>query len=207
MAGEVLHNQHGRSLLTLHSEILNLQTTTKLYLRLAGDVGVGKSTLVMRLDDLHGDTYDETTHIVKLNRDYIELTLADLPSWRRPGRYVLVVDFEPAPFPEGNFVASFETSVPLLGAILFCINVSNRQQIESVTERAFLYRNHFQQNLPPCILVGTQIELRNDSENCISTTEGHRLARQIRANRYMECSAWEKIRTRRLFLTILDMLL
>jgi GTPase SAR1 family protein len=52
----------------------------------------------------------------------------------------------------------------------------------------------------PIILVGTKTDLRKDqSAECVSQEEGQRLAKQIKALRYMECSALTRVGLKEVF--------
>ncbi|GFS67891.1 uncharacterized protein NPIL_339751 [Nephila pilipes] len=200
-----LLNQHGESILTLKNSIRDTQVATNIYFRLAGEVGVGKSTLFARFKDLNGPPYDETTEIPHFNRSVFGVNAELEPGWNS-GLYAVIVDFEPAPDPWAAYAASFRTAAPLLGAIVFCIDVNEREQIASLEGRVAAYRRYFRQNMPPFILVGTKMDLRDDTleeQPGFSTHEGNILASVIRATGYFECSAWENVGVRQLFDNIL----
>ncbi|GFT45312.1 hypothetical protein NPIL_24711 [Nephila pilipes] len=194
-------SQRGSNL-TLQGEIIDTQHVTELFMRLSGDIGVGKNTLVKRLRNINGPLYDESTPILKLNLDSLELNLAYISGSRRNGQYFITIDFEPAPFPQ-DFV---ETPFYLLKALLFCIDVNNPESVENIGGRVGLYRDNFFESMPSSVLVGTKIDLRNNNAGSISTAHGRELARAVEINRYIECSAWRKNGTMLLFQTVLSLL-
>ena len=52
----------------------------------------------------------------------------------------------------------------------------------------------------PIILVGTKTDLRKDqSAECVVAEEGQKLAKQIKALRYMECSALTRVGLKEVF--------
>jgi GTPase SAR1 family protein len=51
----------------------------------------------------------------------------------------------------------------------------------------------------PIILVGTKTDLRKEQADVVSQEEGQRLAKQIKALRYMECSALTKVGLKEVF--------
>ncbi|GFS67905.1 hypothetical protein NPIL_339811 [Nephila pilipes] len=167
----------------------------------------GKSTLFNRFNDLGGNDYDDFTVIPRRNLDAFYHYIPIVPPGRRPGVYLICADFEPAPQPEEEFAASFETPIPQMGAICFCMDISDRTQFEVIYIKAFLYAQYFLQNMPSTILIGTKIDERLEYDDCLTPGQGRRLASAIGAIRYIECSAWRKVGVRRVFRQILHMTL
>ncbi|KAL0094785.1 GTP-binding protein rhoA [Phycomyces blakesleeanus] len=89
-------------------------------------------------------------------------------------------------------------SYPDSHVILICYAVDSPDSLDNVQEKWISEVLHFCQNLP-VLLVGCKKDLRNDpatieelrknSQKPVSSEEGMAVARQIRAEKYLECSA------------------
>ncbi|KAF8309630.1 ras-domain-containing protein [Clavulina sp. PMI_390] len=87
---------------------------------------------------------------------------------------------------------------PQTEVFLVCFSVVSPQSFESVKAKWF---REIRYHCPrvPCLLVGTQIDLREEplalrrlttkKERPVTTTQGERLARKLGAFKYVECSA------------------
>lgn len=89
-------------------------------------------------------------------------------------------------------------SYPSTDVFLVCFSVISPPSFENVKEKWFPEVHHHCPGVP-CLIVGTQIDLRDDKViieklqrqrlRPISQEQGHRLARELRAVKYVECSA------------------
>ncbi|GFS67901.1 hypothetical protein NPIL_339791 [Nephila pilipes] len=203
-----LRNQNPDSISTPEGRALALRCEIDNYVRCSawnkrGERGVGKSTLVKRLGDIEGPLYDESTEILKSNFHFVVINLAELNGSIRNGKYLLDIHFDPAPFPDSFPPINYHN----YEAFLFCLDVNNRLLIGDVEQRVIGYGDYFTNaNEPPTALVGTKIDLNNNNPDSISTAEGRALATELEINPYIECSAWNKSGTMRLFYMILYML-
>lgn len=89
-------------------------------------------------------------------------------------------------------------SYPSTDVFLVCFSVISPPSFENVKEKWFPEVHHHCPGVP-CLIVGTQIDLRDDKViieklqrqrlRPISPEQGERLARELRAVKYVECSA------------------
>lgn len=89
-------------------------------------------------------------------------------------------------------------SYPSTDVFLVCFSVISPPSFENVKEKWFPEVHHHCPGVP-CLIVGTQIDLRDDKViieklqrqrlRPISAEQGERLARELRAVKYVECSA------------------
>lgn len=89
-------------------------------------------------------------------------------------------------------------SYPSTDVFLVCFSVISPPSFENVKEKWFPEVHHHCPGVP-CLIVGTQVDLRDDKViieklqrqrlRPISQTEGERLSRELRAVKYVECSA------------------
>ena len=94
---------------------------------------------------------------------------------------------------KGNHSSSFQTDV-----FLVCFSVVSPSSFENVKEKWVPEITHHCQKTP-FLLVGTQIDLRDDAatieelaknkQRPLTQEVGEKLARELRAVRYVECSA------------------
>lgn len=89
-------------------------------------------------------------------------------------------------------------SYPSTDVFLVCFSVISPPSFENVKEKWFPEVHHHCPGVP-CLIVGTQVDLRDDKViieklqrqrlRPISQAEGERLSRELRAVKYVECSA------------------
>ena len=89
-------------------------------------------------------------------------------------------------------------SYPQTDVFLVCFSVTSPASFENVREKWFPEVHHHCPGVP-CLIVGTQIDLRDDpqvleklqrqKQRPISSEQGERLARELGAVKYVECSA------------------
>lgn len=89
-------------------------------------------------------------------------------------------------------------SYPQTDVFLVCFSVTSPASFENVKEKWFPEVHHHCPGVP-CLIVGTQVDLREDSghleklarqkQRPITTEQGERLARELGAVKYVECSA------------------
>ncbi|GFS67898.1 hypothetical protein NPIL_339781 [Nephila pilipes] len=89
--------QHGNNLM-LQEEVLCQQDIQELYLRVIGELGSGRTTLIKRLGDDDGPLYDESTPILRSFFEFLELRLAYVSGSGRNGRYLLTFELDPSLF-------------------------------------------------------------------------------------------------------------
>jgi len=82
-------------------------------------------------------------------------------------------------------------SYPQTNVFLICFSLISRDSLSNVTEKWVPEVSHHAPNVP-ILLIGTKCDLRNDNSqaaNLIAKEEGEKLAKEISAVCYMECSA------------------
>lgn len=89
-------------------------------------------------------------------------------------------------------------SYPQTDVFLVCFSVTAPASFENVKEKWFPEVHHHCPGVP-CLIVGTQVDLRDDpqvveklarsKQRPITTEQGERLARELGAVKYVECSA------------------
>ena len=89
-------------------------------------------------------------------------------------------------------------SYPQTDVFLVCFSVTSPASFENVKEKWFPEVHHHCPGVP-CLIVGTQIDLRDDplvleklqrqKQRPITPEQGERLARELGAVKYVECSA------------------
>lgn len=89
-------------------------------------------------------------------------------------------------------------SYPQTDVFLVCFSVTSPASFENVKEKWFPEVHHHCPGVP-CLIVGTQVDLRDDSavidklnrqkQRPVNTDMGERLARELGAVKYVECSA------------------
>ncbi|KAJ7204730.1 P-loop containing nucleoside triphosphate hydrolase protein [Mycena pura] len=87
---------------------------------------------------------------------------------------------------------------PQTDVFLVCFSVNSPESFENVREKWFPEVNHHCPGVP-CVLAATKIDLRGDSQEIdklakrrlrpMTTEQGRRLALELEAARYVECSA------------------
>ncbi|GFS67903.1 hypothetical protein NPIL_339801 [Nephila pilipes] len=187
----------------LRAELHGLSSVNEIYLSVAGNEGVGKSTLVQRLEEMDRPPYDAGTEIIKSNYKYMELRLAYVSGSRRNGRYLLIFQFDPPPLP----VRFPQIPIYVMNAVLFCMDVLQPRSISAVVENIFFYRLMVLGRIPPgSLMVGTKIDFRDEFTECLSRGFVQSMSNFVGINRSVECSAWSKRGMRLLLYTILHIL-
>ena len=89
-------------------------------------------------------------------------------------------------------------SYPQTDVFLVCFSVTSPASFENVKEKWFPEVHHHCPGVP-CLIVGTQVDLRDDSQvieklarqkqRPVAIEQGERLARELGAVKYVECSA------------------
>ncbi|KAJ1818620.1 GTPase Cdc42 [Coemansia sp. S610] len=89
-------------------------------------------------------------------------------------------------------------SYPQTDVFLVCFSVTSQASFENVKEKWFPEVSHHCPGVP-CIIVGTQVDLREDAvtlqklaknkQKAIMEEQGLMLARELKAAKYVECSA------------------
>jgi cell division control protein 42 len=89
-------------------------------------------------------------------------------------------------------------SYPQTDVFLVCFSVTSPASFENVKEKWFPEVHHHCPGVP-CLIVGTQVDLRDDSQvieklarqkqRPVASEQGERLARELGAVKYVECSA------------------
>ncbi|GFS80265.1 hypothetical protein NPIL_521411, partial [Nephila pilipes] len=173
----------------LRAELHGLSSVNEIYLSVAGNEGVGKSTLVQRLEEMDRPPYDAGTEIIKSNYKYMELRLAYVNGSRRNGRYLLIFQFDPAPLP----VRFPPIPLYVMNAFVFCVDVLRPISEWGMMTQVYEYEKILPNYLPnKSVVVGTKIDRRNRVPEPLSTAAVHTLARFVKINRSVECSAWSK---------------
>ncbi|KAJ7217666.1 cell division control protein 42 [Mycena pura] len=89
-------------------------------------------------------------------------------------------------------------SYPQTSVFLVCFSIDSPASYENVCEKWFPEANHYCPGVP-CVLAATKIDLRGDSQviealakkrrRLFTTEQGQRLAWEMKAAKYVECSA------------------
>jgi len=89
-------------------------------------------------------------------------------------------------------------SYPQTDVFLVCFSVTSPASFENVKEKWFPEVHHHCPGVP-CLIVGTQVDLRDDSQvieklarqkqRPVTSEQGERLARELGAVKFVECSA------------------
>ncbi|KAJ7738893.1 small GTPase Cdc42 [Mycena olivaceomarginata] len=89
-------------------------------------------------------------------------------------------------------------SYPQTDVFLICFRVTSRMSLENIRDKWVPEVRHFCPDVRPFIIVAMQIDLRDDQKSLrlasekqrlVSTQEGERLAHELGATKYLECSA------------------
>ena len=99
-------------------------------------------------------------------------------------------------------------SYPQTDVFLVCFSVTSPASFENVKEKWFPEVHHHCPGVP-CLIVGTQIDLRDDSQvleklqrqkqRPVTSEQGERLARELGAVKYVECSALTQFKLKDVF--------
>ncbi|KAJ3615991.1 hypothetical protein Zmor_012138 [Zophobas morio] len=162
-----------------------------------GDGAVGKTSLLISY----------TTN--KFPHDYVP-TVFD--------NYAVTVMIDGEPYTLGLFDTAGQEdydklrplSYPQTDVFLICFSVVIPSSFANIKEKWVPEISHYFSKVPPFLLVGTQVDLRENPsfvenmaknrERPIETSEGERLAKELKAVKYVECSAY----TQRNLKTVFD---
>lgn len=81
---------------------------------------------------------------------------------------------------------------------LVCYSVGTRSSFENVIHKWYPELKHFNEKVP-IVLVATKIDLRASGSAVITTQEGKKLKKKIRAVQLVECSALERVNMNEVF--------
>ncbi|CAH0406019.1 unnamed protein product [Chilo suppressalis] len=84
------------------------------------------------------------------------------------------------------------------GCFLVCYSVGSRSSFENVIHKWYPELNHFSSSVP-IVLVATKTDLRATGKAVVTTQEGKKLKKKIRAARLVECSALERVHMNEVF--------
>ncbi|XP_029108041.1 rho-related GTP-binding protein RhoH-like [Scleropages formosus] len=145
---------------------------------LVGDSAVGKTALLVRFtSETFPDSYKPTVYENMGVEVFMDGVQVDLGLWDTAG--------------DDSFRNIRPMSYQRADVVLLCYSVANRNSFASVQHRWIAeVRNH----LPhvPVLVVATQTDQREAGPYracCMSSADGKRLARDIQARGYLECSA------------------
>eukprot|EP01095_Lingulamoeba_sp_RSL-Kostka_P008999 TRINITY_DN306_c1_g2_i8.p2 TRINITY_DN306_c1_g2~~TRINITY_DN306_c1_g2_i8.p2 ORF type:complete len:193 (-),score=73.54 TRINITY_DN306_c1_g2_i8:782-1360(-) len=160
-------------------------STTGIKLVVIGDGAVGKTCLLISYannrfpEDYIPTVFDNYVVNLTAGEQTIELGLWDTAGQEEYDR------LRPLSYANAN-------------VFLVCFSVTNPVSFENVTSKWYPEVIHFCPDVPQ-ILVGTKLDLRNDSETieklksqnqeAITGEKGQELAKKIKAIKYLECSA------------------
>jgi cell division control protein 42 len=109
-----------------------------------------------------------------------------------------VPDFVPFLSGQEDYDRLRPLSYPQTDVFLVCFSVTSPASFENVKEKWFPEVHHHCPGVP-CLIVGTQIDLRDDSQvieklarqkqRPVTNEQGERLARELGSVKYVECSA------------------
>lgn len=99
-------------------------------------------------------------------------------------------------------------SYPQTDVFLVCFSVTSPASFENVREKWFPEVHHHCPGVP-CLIVGTQVDLRNDEQvkdklakqkmHPVSAADGNAMAKQLGAVKYVECSALTQFKLKDVF--------
>lgn len=145
---------------------------------LVGDSAVGKTALLVRFTsetfpDAYVPTVFENTG-VEVYMDGVQISLG---LWDTAGN--------------DNFKQIRPRSYQQADVVLVCYSVANPNSLASVQQK---WMAEVRENLPkvPVLVVATQTDLRETGSHrggCISAADGRRVAHEVRAKGYLECSS------------------
>ncbi|GFS67889.1 hypothetical protein NPIL_339741 [Nephila pilipes] len=172
---------------SLRDELLFENVITELCFRVSGDDGVGKCTLVKRMFDPFGPEYDENTYILR------NPVFRVIPENNE--RVLLTIEFDPSELPEADYFR-YESIIVSLSCIVFCMDLNDEDQAESIFNRIEFYNNRYGSFIPPYLLVGTKLDKRvraPEGTPCITFAQGQVLSMNVEARAYNEVSAWTTV--------------
>ncbi|CAB1436915.1 unnamed protein product [Pleuronectes platessa] len=145
---------------------------------LVGDSGVGKTALLVRFtSETFPDTYKPTVFDNTGVEVYMDGVQISLGLWDTGGN--------------DNFRQIRPRSYQQADVVLICYSVANPNSLANVQHK---WMAEVRENLPrvPVLVVATQTDLRETGAHrsgCISAAEGRRMAQEVHAKGYLECSS------------------
>ncbi|KAM6972619.1 rho-related GTP-binding protein RhoH [Aplochiton taeniatus] len=145
---------------------------------LVGDCGVGKTALLVRFtSETYPDRYVPTVYENAGVEVYMDGVPISLGLWDTSGNDV--------------FKSVRSMSYQQADVVLLCYSVANPTSLANVRQK---WMGDVRHNLPrvPVLVVATQTDQRemgSHRENCTSSTDGRRVAQEVRAKGYVECSS------------------
>ncbi|XP_075947120.1 rho-related GTP-binding protein RhoH [Anarhichas minor] len=145
---------------------------------LVGDSAVGKTALLVRFtSETFPETYKPTVFENTGVEVYMDGVQISLGLWDTAGN--------------DNFRQIRPRSYQQADVVLVCYSVANPNSLASIQHK---WIAEVRENLPkvPVLVVATQTDLRETGAHrgsCISAAEGRRLAHEVRAKGYLECSS------------------
>ncbi|XP_068561545.1 rho-related GTP-binding protein RhoH [Cebidichthys violaceus] len=145
---------------------------------LVGDSAVGKTALLVRFtSETFPETYKPTVFENTGVEVYMDGVQISLGLWDTAGN--------------DNFRQIRPRSYQQADVVLLCYSVANPNSLASVKHK---WIAEVRENLPkvPVLVVATQTDLREVGAHrgsCISAAEGRRLAHEVHAKGYLECSS------------------
>ncbi|XP_040893177.1 rho-related GTP-binding protein RhoH [Toxotes jaculatrix] len=142
---------------------------------LVGDSAVGKTALLVRFtSETFPDTYKPTVFDNTGVEVYMDGVQISLGLWDTAGH--------------DNFRQIRPRSYQQADVVLICYSVANPNSLANVQHK---WIAEVRQNLPkvPVLVVATQTDLREHRDSCISAAEGRRVAHEVQAKGYLECSS------------------
>uniref|UniRef100_A0A3Q3IUT0 Rho-related GTP-binding protein RhoH n=1 Tax=Monopterus albus TaxID=43700 RepID=A0A3Q3IUT0_MONAL len=145
---------------------------------LVGDTAVGKTSLLVRFtSETFPETYKPTVFDNTGVEVYMDGVQINLGLWDTAGN--------------DNFRQIRPRSYQQADIVLICYSVANPNSLANIQHK---WIAEVRQNLPrvPVLVVATQTDLREVGtyrSNCIAAVEGKRVAHEIRAKGYLECSS------------------
>ncbi|XP_054460614.1 rho-related GTP-binding protein RhoH [Anoplopoma fimbria] len=145
---------------------------------LVGDSAVGKTALLVRFtSETFPDTYKPTVFENTGVEVYMDGVQISLGLWDTAGN--------------DNFRQIRPRSYQHADVVLVCYSVANLNSLASIQDK---WMAEVRENLPkvPVLIVATQTDLREAGAHrgsCITAAEGRRLAHDVHAKGYLECSS------------------
>ncbi|KAL3067027.1 hypothetical protein OYC64_016889 [Pagothenia borchgrevinki] len=145
---------------------------------LVGDSAVGKTALLVRFtSETFPENYQPTVFENTGVEVYMDGVQINLGLWDTAGN--------------DNFRQIRPRSYHQADVVLICYSVANPNSLASVQHK---WIAEVRENLPrvPVLVVATQTDLREMGQyrgNCISAAEGKRVAHEVHAKGYLECSS------------------
>ncbi|KAG7249411.1 hypothetical protein CRUP_030462 [Coryphaenoides rupestris] len=159
--------------------MMNGTAATAVKCVLVGDSAVGKTALLVRFTaDTFPDAYKPTVYENTGVEVHVDDHAISLGLWDTGG--------------DDTFQQIRPMSYQQADVVLLCFSVANPVSLGAVLHK---WEAEVRRNLPsvPVLVVGMQTDLRESSGPnrlaCISADQGKRVARQVRAKGYLECSA------------------